>query len=207
MGIDLLDHPLGGHLLATLRDSRTSPHEFRRASKTLTLLLVLKATQTIRTEMSSVETPLGTAAVRLLGQGLAIVPVLRAGLGMLDPILDLFPDVAVGYVGLERNEETAEARSYYQKLPTSVCDRFCLCVDPMLATGGSASQAISLIKANGAHNITMVCVVAAPEGAARLNQEHPDVPIVAAGLDERLTEKKYIFPGLGDYGDRLFGTP
>ncbi|RYG34948.1 uracil phosphoribosyltransferase, partial [bacterium] len=188
------------------RDENTPPELFRRLSKNLTTLLVLQATTGIRTRETTVVTPVREANVKVLDQGLAVVPVLRAGLGMLEPVVELFPDVAVGYVGLERHEDTAIARSYYSKLPR-LKGRFTLCVDPMLATGGSASQAIGLIKAWGAERVTMVCVVAAPEGVATLQRNHPDVDIVTAGLDESLNDRKYIVPGLGDFGDRLYGTP
>lgn len=206
MPFQTLDHPLAGHLLAGLRDADTPPETFRRLSKTLTTLLVLQATVGIRTKEATVRTPLQNAPARLLDQVLAVVPVLRAGLGMLEPVVELFPEVAVGYVGLERHEDTAIARSYYSKLPR-LAGKYTLCLDPMLATGGSASQAIGLMKAAGAEQITMVCIVAAPEGVSTLQRNHPDVPIVAASLDERLNERKYILPGLGDFGDRLYGTP
>jgi len=140
-----------------------------------------------------------------MDQGLVVVPVLRAGLGMLDPALAMFADVSVGYIGLERSHDTAIAHSYYCKLP-AIGDRFTLCLDPMLATGGSASQALALIKGAGAKTIVMVSVVSAPEGVARLQSDHPDVEIVTAALDRELNELKYILPGLGDFGDRLFGT-
>ena len=206
MPLHVLDHPLAGHLLAELRDKKTAPERFRCLTDSLTTLLVLQATYLIRTRDTVVETPIKNTTVRVLDQPLAVVPVLRAGLGMLDPTLRLFPDVAVGYIGLERHEETAVARSYYSKLPT-LTDRFTLCLDPMLATGGSAAQAISLIKAHGATQVTMVSIVSAPEGVAFLQAHHPDVSIVTASLDECLNDKKYIVPGLGDFGDRLYGTP
>ncbi|RYG48668.1 uracil phosphoribosyltransferase [bacterium] len=206
MALQILDHPLAGHLLAGLRDENTPPELFRRLSKNLTTLLVLQATTGIRTRQATVVTPVREADVKVLDQGLGVVPVLRAGLGMLEPVVELFPDVAVGYVGLERHEDTAIARSYYSKLPR-LGGRFTLCVDPMLATGGSASQAIGLIKASGADKVTMVCIVAAPEGVATLQRNHPDVDIVTASLDESLNDRKYIVPGLGDFGDRLYGTP
>jgi uracil phosphoribosyltransferase len=207
MPLQVLDHPLASHLLASLRNQATPPQEFRQLARRLTTLLVLQATYGIRTRIDRIETPICGTDARVLDQGLAVVPVLRAGLGMLEPVVDLFPDVAVGYIGLERHEETAIARSYYSKLPQSIEGRYTLCVDPMLATGGSAAQAISLIKAHGATQVTMVCVVAAPEGVAKLNEVHPEVQIVTAALDESLNDRKYIVPGLGDFGDRLYGTP
>ncbi len=206
MPLQVLDHPLAGHLLAELRDKSTPPERFRRLCKTLTTLLVLEATRGIRTRIQNVQTPVGETDGKFLDQPLAVVPVLRAGLGMLEPVVELFPDVAVGYIGLERHEDTAIARSYYSKLP-NLTGRYTLCVDPMLATGGSAAQAISLIKAHGATDVTMVCVVAAPEGVSKLEESHPNIAIVTASLDERLNDKKYIVPGLGDFGDRLYGTP
>lgn len=151
------------------------------------------------------ETPIEPMTVRMLDEGLAVVPILRAGLGMLEAAVQLFPDVAVGYIGLERHEDTAIARSYYSKLP-SLEGKYTLCLDPMLATGGSAAQAISLIKVHNASRVVMVCIVAAPEGIARLEEAHPNVLIVTAAKDRGLDERKYIVPGLGDFGDRLYGT-
>jgi uracil phosphoribosyltransferase len=205
MPITILDHPLAQHLLTQLRDRNTEPEAFRRYAKQLTTMLVLEATRKVPTRKVSVETPLTTAQGIELSEKLAVVPILRAGLGMLEPVLELFPNVTVGYIGLERNEATAVARSYYSKLPVME-DKFTLCVDPMLATGGSAAQAVSLLKASGAKDIAMVSVIAAPEGVATFERHHPEVPIVTAGLDECLNDRKYIVPGLGDFGDRLFGT-
>jgi len=205
MSLKTVDHPLAAHLLAGLRDKSTEPAVFRRLSRTLATLLILEATRDVRTEPVDVETPLATVSQRQLSQGLAVVPVLRAGLGLLEAALDIFPDVAVGYIGLERDHESAVASSYYCKLP-SLADRLTLCCDPMLATGGSASQALTLLKKHGARDLVMVCVVAAPEGLAVVQKDHPDVPVVAGALDDCLDARKYIVPGLGDYGDRLFGT-
>lgn len=205
MPLHVLDHPLAAHLVAGLRNKETPPERFRRLSRSLTTLLVLEATRGVTLQATEVETPLETCEVRMLSQGLAVVPVLRAGLGMLEPVVDLFPDVAVGYVGLERHHDTAIAHSYYCKLP-HLEDRYTLCVDPMLATGGSASQAVSLIKAAGAPQVVMVSVVSAPEGVEKFESAHPEVPIYTAALDRGLNEKKYILPGLGDFGDRLYGT-
>lgn len=205
MALHIVDHPLAQHLLTGLRDKTTEPESFRRLSWNLTTMLVLEATRQISSTSTSVETPIKTTTGRVLSEGLAVVPVLRAGLGMLEPVVQLFPDVAVGYIGLERNENTAIARSYYSKLP-DLSNRYTLCVDPMLATGGSAAQAVSLIKAHGAKTVVMVCVVAAPEGVAKLESVHPGIDIFTASLDEGLNEKFYIVPGLGDYGDRLYGT-
>ena len=205
MPVTSLDHPLASHLLSGLRDEQTSPQLFRRLAGTLTTLLAVEATRTIHTQSKVVQTPVDKAETQVLAQPVAVVPVLRAGLGMLEPIVQLFPDVTVGYIGLERHHDTAVARSYYCKLPF-LGGRFTLCVDPMLATGGSASQAVSLIKAHGGDPIVMVCVVAAPEGIEKLEQDHPGIQVVTAAIDTRLNELKYIVPGLGDFGDRLYGT-
>lgn len=200
-----LDHPLAAHLLAELRHRDTAPDRFRDVSWILTTLLVLEATRDLQTRSQIIMTPLEDTECQVLAEGLAAVPVLRAGLGMLEPIVKLYSDVKVGYIGLERNHDTAVAHSYYCKLP-DLTGRFVLCLDPMLATGGSASQAISLIKAHGGERITMVSVVAAPQGVQKLRHDHPGVNIVTASLDRDLNDKKYILPGLGDYGDRLYGT-
>lgn len=205
MPLHVLDHPLAGHLLASLRDRNTPPERFRQLCKQLTTLLVLEATRNIRTKTTMVTTPIKETDAQVLDQSLAVVPVLRAGLGMLEPVVEQFPKVAVGYIGLERHEDTAIARSYYSKLPP-LAGCYTLCLDPMLATGGSASQAISFIRAEGAEQIVMVCVVAAPQGVETLQRDHPDVPIYTASLDEGLNDRKYIVPGLGDFGDRLYGT-
>jgi uracil phosphoribosyltransferase len=205
MPVQVLDHPLANHLLASLRDQNTPPETFRQIAKRLTTLLILQATYRIRTAERAIQTPVAATKGRVLDQQLAVVPVLRAGLGMLEPAVELFPEVAVGYIGLERHEDTAIARSYYSKFP-KLAGRYVLCLDPMLATGGSAAQAISLMKTFGAEEITMVCVVAAPEGVAHLQKNHPEVTIVTAAIDECLNDRKYIVPGLGDFGDRLYGT-
>lgn len=203
--VRVLDHPLAGHLIGQLRDHSTLPEQFRNVSRILTTLLVLDATRYLKTRETTVQTPLESTTVKSLQQGLAAVPVLRAGLGMLEPVTQLFPDVKVGYIGLERHHETAVAHSYYCKLP-DLTDRLVLCLDPMLATGGSASQAISLIRAHGAEEVVMVSVVSAPQGIDRLQSDHPDVTIVTAALDRDLNDLKYILPGVGDFGDRLYGT-
>lgn len=191
--------------MAGLRDRDTAPAEFRRHARILTSLLVLRATGDLRTERVAISTPVADTTGERLAEGLAAVPVLRAGLAMLEPVVELFPDVAVGYVGLERDEETAQARRYYLKLP-KLTGRLTLVLDPMLATGGSAAQAVAFAKANGAERVVMVAVVAAPEGLARLGEAHPDVDIVVAAVDDGLNDKAYIVPGVGDFGDRLYGT-
>jgi uracil phosphoribosyltransferase len=205
MPLHVLDHPLASHLVAGLRNESTQPEQFRRLCRTLTTLLVLEATRGIGTQEATTRTPLEETATRVLSQPLAAVPVLRAGLGMLEPVVDLFPDVAVGYIGLERHEDTAVAHSYYSKLP-NMHGKYTLCLDPMLATGGSAAQAIGLIRTHEPAKVVMVCVVAAPEGVERLERAHPGLEIYSGALDRELNGKKYILPGLGDFGDRLYGT-
>ncbi len=205
MPLDLLDHPLAAHVLTELREKDTPPNRFRQLARVLTTLLVLEATRDMPLRAKNVATPIEECEGAELGQNLAVVPILRAGLGMLEPTVELFPNVAVGYIGLERHEDTAIARSYYSKLP-NLEGKFTLCLDPMLATGGSAAQAVSLIKNHGAATIVMVCVVAAPEGLAAFEAAHPDVRVVSAAKDRCLNAQKYIVPGLGDFGDRLYGT-
>jgi uracil phosphoribosyltransferase len=205
MPVRVLEHPLAQHLLTGLRDRETPPSTYRALARTLSTLLVLEATRDLPVAQGTVQTPLEEAQAVRMAQGLAVVPILRAGLSMLEPALELFPDVAVGYIGLERSHETAVAQSYYCKLP-NLADRFCLLVDPMLATGGSAFQAVSLMKSHGAKTVRFACVIAAPEGIAVLETTHPDVEVVTASVDRQLNDKKYILPGLGDYGDRLYGT-
>ena len=205
MPLHLLAHPLGAHVLTHLRDKTTKPALFRTLSYQIGLLLALEATRDLATVEKTIETPLESMPGRVLAKPLAIVPILRAGLGMVQPFLDVFPDVSVGYVGLERDHATAVARSYYCKLPPLDGKRV-LVVDPMLATGGSAVQAIDVVKAAGAKEIVFVCIVASPEGVAKLQAAHPEVTIHAGALDRELNAKKYILPGLGDFGDRLYGT-
>lgn len=205
MALHVCEHPLARHLLTQLRDETTPPERFRRVARLLSSILALEATRDLKLRDVEVRTPLETISDAALAEGLAVVPILRAGLSMLEPVLQMFPDVSVGYIGLERNEDTAEAHSYYCKLP-KLAGRFTLCLDPMLATGGSASQALSLLKEHGAETLRMVSVIGAPEGVARLQEDHPDVPIFIGALDRELNPQRYILPGLGDYGDRLYGT-
>lgn len=205
MSLHVLSHPLGAHVLTHLRDKTTKPALFRTLSYQISLLLALEATKDLATHEKTIETPLETVAGRVLAKPLSVVPILRAGLGMLQPFHDIFPDVSVGYVGLERDHQTAVARSYYCKLPPLAGTRVVV-VDPMLATGGSAAQAISVVKAAGGTEIVFVCIVASPEGVAVVQKEHPEVAIYAGSLDRELNAKKYILPGLGDFGDRLYGT-
>ena len=204
-GIRISSHPLAGHLLTVLRDEGTEPERFRAAARTLTTILVLEATGGLPLRDRPVVTPVEATVGSELAQGLAAVPILRAGLAMLEPVLALFPDVAVGYVGLERDEGTGIARSYYSKLP-HLEGRTTLLLDPMLATGGSAAQAVDALKAAGAGSIVMVAVVAARPGFEALRAAHPEVPVFAAAMDGGLNGRRYIVPGLGDFGDRLYGT-
>jgi len=205
MPLHILQHPLGAHVLTHLRDKTTKPALFRTLSYQIALLLALDATSDLTTEKKSVDTPLEPFTGLVLAKPLVVVPILRAGLGMLQPFHDIFPNVSVGYVGLERDHTTAVARSYYCKLPPLANTRVVV-VDPMLATGGSAVQAVDVVKAAGGKEIVFVCIVASPEGVATLQQAHPDVSIHTGALDRALNAKKYILPGLGDFGDRLYGT-
>jgi uracil phosphoribosyltransferase len=206
MTVTVLEHPLAADLLARLRERDTGPAEFRSLTRRVGWLLVIDATRDLLTERVTIDTPLEqTKAVRL-AEPLVAIPVLRAGLGLLDAVTDLYPDTIVGYLGLERDEETLEPRDYYAKLPR-MDDRRALVLDPMLATGGSGSAAIAHVKAHADPTaISFVCIVAAPEGVARIEADHPDVPIVAGALDRELNDVGFILPGLGDFGDRLHGT-
>lgn len=201
----VLDHPLAAHVLTLLRDETTKPAAFRTLTHQVTLLLALEATRDLATKEHPVRTPLEPVTGRALARGLVIVPILRAGLGMVQPFTDLFPDVTVGYVGLERDHTTAVARNYYCKLPPLAGKRV-LVVDPMLATGGSAVQALDVLCEHGATELGLVCIVSAPEGVAAVAHAHPAVPVFTGALDRCLNARKYILPGLGDFGDRLYGT-
>ncbi len=205
MPLHLLSHPLGSHVLTHLRDKTSKPALFRTLSYQISLLLALEATRDLATVEKKIETPLEPFTGRVLAKPVAVVPILRAGLGMLQPFHDIFPDLSVGYVGLERDHTTAIAHSYYCKLPPLAGKRVVV-VDPMLATGGSAAQALTLVKAQGATDVVFVCIVAAPEGVAAVRAAHPDMTIHAGALDRALNDRKYILPGLGDFGDRLYGT-
>jgi len=202
--VTVVDHALAGHLLAQLRAEDTAPPVFRTLAKRLALTLALEAIRDLPTTEIAVRTPLEETTGRVLGD-LVAVPILRAGLGMLEAVTELFPEVAVGYIGLERDEASLEPQSYYRKLPP-VQGRNVLVLDPMLATGGSGSAATSAVREGGPRSIRFVCVVAAPEGIKRMEADHPDVPIFTAAIDRQLNERGYIVPGLGDFGDRLFGT-
>ena len=191
--------------LVGLRDKATEPEEFRGLARKVITLLLYEATADLPVRHGTVRTPLKEAAATFVEREVVAIPVLRAGLGILGPALELLPRVSVGYIGLERDEETAVARIYYQKLPNLV-GKVPLLLDPMLATGGSAAQALDLIKEAGGVEPRMVCIVAAPEGVRLLEERHPEVQIFTAALDEGLNDRAYIVPGLGDFGDRLFGT-
>lgn len=204
MSVTVVDHPLAGHLLTQLRDRTTTPPVFRTLAKRLALALALEAIRDLPTTAVDVETPLEPARGLVLGD-LVAVPILRAGLGMLEAVTELFPEVAVGYIGLERDEASLQPQSYYRKLPP-VQGCHVLVLDPMLATGGSGSAATGAVKEGGPASIRFVCVVSAPEGIAKMESDHPDVPIYTAAVDRQLNEHGYILPGLGDFGDRLFGT-
>ena len=203
--LHLLNHPLCSHIVTHLRDRTTNPVTFRTLTYQISVMLAIEATRQLPTRPSFIETPLESHEGRVLAQVLVIVPILRAGIGMVQPFTDLFPDVQVGYVGLERDHETAIARNYYSKLPP-LEQKQVLLLDPMLATGGSAVQAIQLLKASGAQNCAIACVVAAPEGVKAVEAIDEQIDIYAAALDRELNDKKYILPGLGDFGDRLYGT-
>jgi uracil phosphoribosyltransferase len=198
-------HPVVLDCLAGLRDASTEPEEFRALARRLITFMLYEATGDLAVRRGSVRTPLGEAPATRVDREVVAIPVLRAGLGLLAPVLELLPRVSVGYIGLERDERTAVARIYYEKLPP-LAGKTPLLLDPMLATGGSGVQALDLIKEAGGDGTRMICVVAAPEGVRALEARHPDVHVYTAALDERLNDRAFIVPGLGDFGDRLFGT-
>ncbi len=206
MPVCLVQHPLVHDALLSLRDKRTPPEDFRRAATRISVLLAAEAMRTLPTVDTTVETPLGPAPGRKVDADVVVVPVLRAGLGMLGAVLELIPNARVGHIGLQRDELTAVASQYYSKLPAGLDKCVVLMIDPMLATGGSAVAALDLLKRAGAGVIRIVCIVAAPEGVAIVEQHHPDVDIYTPVVDRQLNAQKYIVPGLGDFGDRLYGT-
>ncbi len=199
-------HPLVQHKLEALRDVRTPPADFRRAVRTLAVLLAHEALGDLPVRETEVTTPLGRASSRVLNDVVGIVPILRAGLGMAEGIIELLPEAEVWHIGLFRDEATLRPREYYNKLPASIRVTLALLVDPMLATGGSAAHACEIIKAAGVPRLKLISLIAAPEGIALVNRVMPDVPIHVGAVDERLNEHGFIFPGLGDAGDRQFGT-
>ena len=203
----IFDHPLIQHKLAILRDERTGVKEFREIVSEIATLMCYEATRDLPTEEVTIKTPVATGTFRTLaGKKLAIVPVLRAGLGMVDGILTLIPSAKVGHIGLYRDPDTLEPVEYYCKMPTDIAERDVIILDPMLATGGSASAAIQFIKNYDVKHIKLMNIIAAPEGVERVRKDHPDVEIYCAALDEKLNDHGYIVPGLGDAGDRIFGT-
>ena len=205
--VHIFDHPLIQHKLAILRDERTGVKEFREIVAEIATLMCYEATRDLPTEAVTIKTPVATGTFRTLaGKKLAIVPVLRAGLGMVDGILTLIPSAKVGHIGLYRDPDTLEPVEYYCKMPTDISERDVIILDPMLATGGSASAAIQFIKNYDVKHIKLMNIIAAPEGVERVRKDHPDVAIYCAALDEKLNDHGYIVPGLGDAGDRIFGT-
>jgi uracil phosphoribosyltransferase len=204
--VHLVDHPLVHDALAILRDKRTAPDEFRRVATRISVLLAAEALRDVPVAAAAVDTPLGPANARRMASEVVVVPVLRAGLGMLDAVLALVPSARVGYIGLQRDETTAVASQYYSKLPDRLDSAYVLMIDPMLATGGSASAALELLRRAGARRVRIVCIVAAPEGVAVVERDHPDVVVYTPVVDSHLNAQKYIVPGLGDFGDRLYGT-
>ena len=205
MPLKVSSHPLVADSLRGLRDRSTQPDEFRTLARKVITLLLYEATADLPVRHGKVLTPLTEAPAISIAREVVAIPVLRAGLGLLGPVLELLPRVSVGYIGLERDEQTAVARIYYNKLP-ALEGKIPLLLDPMLATGGSAARALDLIKEAGGRDPRMVCVVAAPEGVKVLEDRHPEVQIYTAALDQGLNDKAFIVPGLGDFGDRLFGT-
>lgn len=204
--ITVVEHPLVENSLAALRDVNTGTDIFRRHARLLTLILAFHVLEDLPTRQVTVQTPLEEMRGHVIDRNVIFVPVLRAGLAMLDAMSDFVPGSKVGFVGLERDETTAIAHSYYQKLPEQLAEAEAIILDPMLATGGSAMATVELLKQNRASSIRIACVLAAPEGVALLNERHPDVRIFTAVVDRGLNERKFILPGLGDFGDRYFGT-
>ena len=205
--VHVLDHPLLQHKLSILRDEKTGVKDFREIVSEIATLMCYEATRDLPLEDVEVKTPVATGTFkRIAGKKLAIVPILRAGLGMVDGMLTLIPSAKVGHVGLFRDPETHEPVKYYYKMPADIAERDVIIVDPMLATGGSATAAIQFLKDDGVKNIKLMDIIAAPEGIARVQKDHPDVDIYVAAVDEKLNEHAYIVPGLGDAGDRIFGT-
>ena len=205
--VQILDHPVIKHKISILRDINTGPNEFRSIIKEISIILAYEATKDLELEEYEIQTPITkTTGYKISGKKLGIVPILRAGLGMVDGVLEVLPAAKIGHIGMYRDEQTLMPVEYYSKLPNDVEKRDIIVVDPMLATGGSACDAIENLKKKGCKGIKLLSIIAAPEGIERLREEHPDVKIIVAQLDEGLNENSYIVPGLGDAGDRLFGT-
>lgn len=199
-------HPLVQHKLALIRDKDTGHKKFRELATEITMFLCYEALKEVKVKDCIVQTPVAEASCHKIAEDLVVVPILRAGVGMLEGILDLAPTARVGFIGLYRDEVTKEPVAYYKKLPRETPNALCIVIDPMLATGGSTAAAIEELKADGAKNIVVVCIVTCPEGLSMVESAHPDVKIYTASIDEKLDDRKYIVPGLGDAGDRLFGT-
>ncbi|MBS7403189.1 MAG: uracil phosphoribosyltransferase [Oscillospiraceae bacterium] len=205
--VTVFDHPLIQHKLSVMREKDTSSKEFRELVSEIAQLMCYEVTRDLPLEEVEIETPVAKAKVkRIAGKKLAVVPILRAGLGMVDGMLNMIPNAKVGHIGLYRDPETLEPVKYYCKMPTDVAERDIIIVDPMLATGGSAVAAITFMKEYGCSHIKLMCLIGAPEGVEKVQESHPDVDIYIAALDEKLNEHGYIVPGLGDAGDRIFGT-
>jgi uracil phosphoribosyltransferase len=204
--VTIVSHPLIEHSLTILRDKHTTTESFGRASDVVSKILIIEATRQIETKSKKIETPVASFEGKILKDEIVVVPVLRAGLAMLAALRNFLPSVSVGFIGLERDEKTAIAREYYEKFPKNLSTSLIFVIDPMLATGGSMDDTITAVKQKGGKRIVAVSIVSAPEGIKRLAEHHPDVPIVTAALDEKLNDKSYIVPGLGDFGDRYFGT-
>ncbi|MFV0512596.1 MAG: uracil phosphoribosyltransferase [Jhaorihella sp.] len=205
--VTVVDHPLVQHKLTLMRENATPSSVFRQLLREITLLLAYEITREMPLAERTIRTPLEEMqAPNLAGRNMALVSILRAGNGMLDGVLELVPQARVGFVGLYRDEATLEPVQYYFKVPSALEERLVIVVDPMLATGNSSAAAVDLLKGAGARNIRFLCLLAAPEGVARMTSAHPDVPIVTAAVDRQLSDKGYILPGLGDAGDRMFGT-
>lgn len=207
MAVHEMDHPLILHKLSLMRDKQTGVKEFREATKEIAMLMCYEATRDLPLKTIEIETPVAHAKVRVIsGKKIAIVPILRAGLGMVDGMLELIPTAKVGHLGMYRDPDTLKPVSYYCKMPADIAERDCLIVDPMLATGGSSSAAIQVLRDMGVKHIKLMCLLAAPEGLEVVQRDHPDVEIFVAAIDEKLNDHGYIVPGLGDAGDRIFGT-
>lgn len=199
-------HPCIQHKLALIRDEETGHKKFRELATEITMFLCYEALKHVKVKKVNVQTPLAEAQCHVIAQDIVVVPILRAGVGMLEGILDLVPTARVGFLGMYRDEKTKQPVSYYQRLPREAKNGLCIVIDPMLATGGSTAAAIEVLKKAGAAHVVVVCIVTCPEGLKTVEDAHPDVEIYTASIDERLDERKYIVPGLGDAGDRLFGT-
>jgi uracil phosphoribosyltransferase len=206
MMLNLLKHPLLTHKLTILRRKETATKEFRETLKEIAMLMAYEITRDLPVRNITIETPIGRCNTQELAIDIVLVPVLRAGLGMVDGISDLIPNARIGHIGIYRDHVTLKPMTYYSKFPENLSESIVMVLDPMLATGGSSSDAIRVLKEQGAKSIKLVCIVGAPEGIDRITRDHPDVQIFIAGLDEKLNDNGYIVPGLGDAGDRLFGT-